>query len=201
MLSDAIYKNIQTLIVNDRIAIRELSIEDAPAYMQYTKNPNVGRYVLVEKKSTLSYAISHINYCKNMIRNRYAISWAITDRSNNQMIGWLALYMNNFNHRGEIAFDLAEEYWRQGITTDVIATTVRHAFEDLGILRVEALLLKENTGSWKALMKNDFQHEGTLHGYKYHNNKCYDVEMYALTIEQFKQNNTLALKEQQKECA
>lgn len=185
MIDSRYYDVIPTLDINDNIIIRSLSIEDAPAYLNYMKNPNVGRYVLVEKQATLSYAMSHINYCKSMIRNEQGLFWAIARKNDNVMIGWLGLYTNNHNNRAEIAFDLSEDFWGQGIITDVIHETLRYAFDYVELVRVGALILKENVGSQKVLEKNGFSFEGTLKNYKLHLEKAYDIESYAITKEAF----------------
>lgn len=185
MIDSRHYEAIPTLDINDRMIIRRLSIEDAPSYLNYMKNPNVGRYVLVEKQATLSYAMSHINYCQGMIRNEQGLFWAIARKNDNIMIGWLGLYTNNYNNRAEIAFDLSEDYWGQGITTEVIQETLRYAFDHMELIRVGALILKENIGSQRALEKNGFSFEGTLKNYKLHLDQAYDIESYAITKEAF----------------
>lgn len=187
MIETSCYQVIPTIDINDNIIIRNLSIEDAPAYLNYMRNPKVNQYVLVEKKPTMSYAISHINYCHNMIRSQEGLFWSITTKKDNTMIGWLGLYINNHNHRAEIAFDLSEDFWGQGIITKVIHETLRYGFQHLNLIRISALILKENIGSQKALEKNHFSFEGTLKNYKLHLNKAYDIESYAITNKKFEQ--------------
>ena len=187
MIESNYYKVIPTIDIRDDIIIRNLSIEDAPAYLNYMRNPKVNRYVLVEKKATMQYAIAHINYCRNMVRGQEGLFWAISTKKDNLMIGWLGLYINNANHRAEIAFDLSEDYWGNGIMTDVINETIRYAFDHLSLIRVSALILKENIGSQKALEKNNFTFEGTLKNYKLHLNKAYDIESYAITNDEYNQ--------------
>ena len=161
MINPSHYTNVPTIDISDDIYIRPMKIEDAPAYLNYMRNPNVRQYVLVEKQCTISYAMSHINYCKDMMRAQQGLFWSIATKEDDTMIGWLALYTNNPDHRAEIAFDLAEEFWGKGITTKVIEKTLDFCFNKMQLIRVAAILLKENIGSSKALLKNNFNFEGT----------------------------------------
>ena len=187
MIESSFYQHVPTIDINDEIQIRDMRVEDAADYLNYMRNPEVRKHVLVEKQLTLSYALSHITYCKDMMRARQGIFWAIVTKEDDRMIGWLALYTNNPDRRAEIAFDLAEEFWRRGITTQVIDKTLDYAFNKIKLIRVAAILLKENIGSARALEKNNFKFEGTWKNYKYFRGKCYNVDAYAITDQEYRQ--------------
>jgi ribosomal-protein-alanine N-acetyltransferase len=185
MIDPSFYQNVPSIGISDDIYIRAMRIEDATDYLNYMRNPEVRKYVLVEKQLTLSYAMSHITYCKDLMRAHQGIFWAIATQEDDKMIGWLAFYTNNHDRRAEIAFDLAEEFWGQGIITAVISESLDYAFNNIELIRVSAILLKENIGSAKALEKNGFKFEGTWKNYKYFRGKCYDVDSYAITNDEF----------------
>ena len=188
MIDPIIYNSIPTIDVNDLIKIRPMRIEDAPDYLQYMRNPEVRKYVLVEKQLTIAYAMSHINYCNDMMRARQGIFWAICTKNDDKMIGWLALYTNNPDQRAEIAFDLDEDFWGQGIITDVISSTLRYAFDHMNLIRVSAIVLPDNTASAKTLEKNHFRLECTMKNYKFFRDQCYDVMQFAITKEEFQKH-------------
>jgi [ribosomal protein S5]-alanine N-acetyltransferase len=182
MINLALYERVPYFKLSNGLILRELSVHDAPAYLNYMRNPNVGRYVLVEKEATLSYATAHVNYCKSMARHQAGIFWGVVDEATNTMVGWIGFYANNANRRAEIAYDLAEPYWGQGIMSDAVATVTRFLFH-AGFVRVTGLLLKENLGSVRVLEKNGYRFEGSMRNYKYFRDKAYDIEAYTITVE------------------
>ena len=64
--------------------------------------------------------------------------------------------------RAEVGYDLLEEYWENGYTTDVLEEIVSYGFDELGLVRIEATVDPKNVISIRVLEKNGFKLEGTL---------------------------------------
>ncbi|HLD84747.1 MAG TPA: GNAT family protein, partial [Coxiellaceae bacterium] len=118
--------------------------------------------------------------CRNLFYTKQGVYWTIAKKSDNQMIGAIGLYVNNMHHRAEITYDLARDYWRQGITKKAILAVVQFAFANMEMVRIEAVTRHENTASSELLKSVGFIHEGTLKQYRYYNEKAWDVEMFAM---------------------
>jgi [ribosomal protein S5]-alanine N-acetyltransferase len=170
-----------SLDFDDLYILREQTLEDTEAFFRYYTDHEVGQYILASKPSTLLEASREVQYCRNLFYSKQGVYWTIAKKSDNEMIGAIGLYMNNTHHRAEITYDLAKEYWRQGIMKKAMRAVIDYAFSEMKLLRLEAVTRNENKASMQLLKKLDFVHEGTLKNYRYFDNKAWDIEMFAIT--------------------
>jgi RimJ/RimL family protein N-acetyltransferase len=112
--------------------------------------------------------------------NGQPLHWAI--RQQGQVIGGIGL--NDFvvgqSHRAEIGYWLARPYWGQGIMTAAVKSVCRHAFENLGVIRLHAHVFSLNAASGRVLEKCGFELEGCLRKHFVKDGKYLDVKLYGL---------------------
>lgn len=173
-----------TLDLDDQYLLREQMLEDTEAFFRYYTDPEVGQYILAAKPATLLEASKEVQYCRNLFYSKQGVYWAIAKKSDNEMIGAIGLYVNNTHHRAEITYDLAKEYWRNGITRKAILAVTQFVFKNMDIARIEAVTRHENSASMALLKSCGYTYEGTLKNYRYYNGKTWDVEMFAITKEE-----------------
>ncbi len=184
MIINFYQKPFPVLDLDDRFYLREQSLEDTEAFFEYYADPDVSQYILATIPTTLADASTEINYCRNLFHQKRGIYWSIANKEDNRMVGAVGLYINNHHHRAEICYDLHKNYWRQGIVTKAIERVMDFAFRHMEVCRIEALTVKENMASIEILKKLGYQHEATLHNYRYFKNQPNDVELLATTPEQ-----------------
>jgi [ribosomal protein S5]-alanine N-acetyltransferase len=66
------------------------------------------------------------------------------------------------SHRAEVGYWLAKPYWGRGIMTAVVQRVCRHAYEELGLVKLTAHVFTHNQASARVLEKCGFQQEGFL---------------------------------------
>lgn len=169
-----------TIDLDDQYMLREQTLEDTEAFFRYYTDPEVGKYILASKPTTLLEASKEVQYCRNLFYSRQGVYWTIARKSDNQMIGAIGLYMNNMHHRAEITYDLAREYWRKGIMKKSMRAVIHYIFTEMKLSRIEAVTRYDNKASLALLKKLGFKYEGTLKNYRYFDKKAWDVEMYAM---------------------
>ena len=99
-------------------------------------------------------------------------------------IGTIGLYKYNSDHRrAEIGYDLLKEHWGQGYMSEAVQSIIMYGLEELGLIRIEATVDPENTGSIKVLERNGFKHEGTLVKRYHYKGKWRDEYYYGLVKE------------------
>lgn len=174
-----------TINIDDTYYLREQRIEDTEAFFEYYSDEAVAQHILAKTPKTLKDAQDEIEYCKKLFTYRQGLSWAIARKSDDRMIGAIGLYMNNHHHRAEICYDLHKSFWCQGITSRAMVCVMEYMFKFAGLHRIEAITVKANDASIKVLTKLGFNYEGSLHNYRYYDNKPHDVEMYSITKKQF----------------
>lgn len=64
--------------------------------------------------------------------------------------------------RATLGYCIAKKYWGQGIMTIAVKLALSTGFQDLDVMRIEALVQLSNSASRRVLEKAGFQLEGTL---------------------------------------
>lgn len=176
------------LTLDNEWVLREQSLDDTSAFFEYYADPAVSKYILAKIPQSLTDAMHEIHYCRNLFYQKTGICWSIANTSDNRMIGAVGLYINNQHDRAEICYDLHKNYWRKGIMRKALQQVMEFAFKKIGLVRIEAITVKENLASMKILERCGFIYEGSLHNYRLFEGKTYDVELFASTPKLFKQH-------------
>lgn len=85
------------------------------------------------------------------------------------------------HRRAEIAYDIAPEFWRQGLATRACAAVSDWALQTLGFARIQATVLDSNVASARVLERCGYQREGLLHAYRVVRGEPRHFWMYART--------------------
>ncbi len=79
-----------------------------------------------------------------------------------------------------IGYWVGRQYARQGYMTQALAVAIRFAFEGLGLHRLEAACMPENTASAALLVKSGFSEEGYAPAYLKINGEWRDHRLFGL---------------------
>lgn len=80
---------------------------------------------------------------------------------------------------GTLGYWVGERYTRQGYMSEAIAAMVHHAFEKMGLSRIEAACLPENVASRGLLERSGFKYEGVAQSYLQINGRWRTHVLYA----------------------
>lgn len=143
----------------DGLMLRSFRIEDAGTYSKYASNYNVWKYMRDEfpHPYTLERAREYIeNVCLPNDANYLAIDYQGT------VIGdiHIAKQADILRLSGFLGYWLAEEYWGRGFMTEAVKAVTKHAFENLGLIRIFARVFANHAGSVRVLDKAGYQQEG-----------------------------------------
>jgi ribosomal-protein-alanine N-acetyltransferase len=113
-----------------------------------------------------------------------AVHWAI--RTDEALIGGCGLegFQAGKSHRGEVGYWLAKPFWGRGIMTAVVQRACRHAFEELGLVKITAHVFAYNPASARVLEKCGFQEEGFLRKHFLKDGEFLDARLFALLREE-----------------
>lgn len=160
--------------------LREKQDFDVEDFYNYFSNTEVNKYIICQPVTTLEEARKELHFWRGLFYQNLGIYFAIARKDNNQMIGSIGLNNFSYNHnRIEISYDLAKEYWRQGITTHAIKAVTDFAFKYYKINRIEAFTATENLASKNLLEKCKYNLEGTLKEHRFHQGKYIDVFVFS----------------------
>ena len=105
----------------------------------------------------------------------------MTDATEKPFLGHVMLHSLAWPHRrAEVGYAMNRHYWGRGLATEAVLGVVGFAFRELGLNRVQAIVLPDNIGSTRVLEKAGMQREGLLRKYQYVLGDYWDVYMYGL---------------------
>jgi ribosomal-protein-alanine N-acetyltransferase len=117
-------------------------------------------------------------------RNGRVVAFVIRTREGHVIgaVGFDGLMLSR-DHVGELGYWLAKPYWNLGIMTLAIKAVCKIAFEEWGLVRIQAQVFSTNPRSAHLLEKCGFVREGLLRRYLKKGNDYKDVNLYALINE------------------
>ena len=177
-------------IETERLILRRIRVSDAKDVFDYSKDPDVAKYVLWQAQTDIKEAKS---YCRAMIRqykNDEPASWGIIDRASGHLIGTIG-YMSydESNHSTEIGYSLAHWKWNQGIMTEALRQVIQYTFTSMDINRIEAQHETENPASGRVMQKCGMHKEGILRQRLYNKGRYVDVCLYSILKSDFKKHS------------
>lgn len=170
--------------------LRELQPLDSLDLLNYIAHPEVHKYISEEDTPTnLKESEAEVHYWASLFRLRRSVYWAIARKSDNMVIGTCGYNMWTRTHdRGELSYDLAREYWGQGIMTSLLRMIIKFGFEEMKMVRIQATVVTSNKGSIRVLQKLGFKDEGLLRAYGNLRGKFYDSRMMSILRNEYDQN-------------
>ena len=166
------------------IVLREISKEDAQAYLDYMSNNQMAGFLTNENRpKTFEAALEEVSYWGGLFPSKRSIYWAIALKETNIMVGTAGFNMISFaNSRAEISYDLDPNFWGKGIMLRSIKAILKFSDYTLGIIRVQATVITTNERSIKVLDRCGFQREGYLRKYELVEGELKDYYMYARVV-------------------
>jgi ribosomal-protein-alanine N-acetyltransferase len=144
-----------------RFLLRAVAPDDAPEIFRIMGDPQVMRYFGSAPMQLLDEAVQRIKGLQDDFRDQLGIRWVIADRSGGKLIGTCGFWRIVEPHaRAEIGYELAREWWGQGVMTEAVGAALAFGFIQMGLHTVEAQIHPDNIGSRRVLEKLGFVQEG-----------------------------------------
>ena len=164
-------------------ALREINaVQDAELFYKYILQEEVSDFIGADSiPNNVNHAQRELAYWGSLFSLGRSYYWAIANELN-QIIGTAGFNNISRQHlRGEISYDLDKNYWGRGIMTNAVYNIVEHAFNKMGLVRIQATVGQHNPRSIKTLENLGFKKEGELVNYERLKGKHHDFFMYAVT--------------------
>lgn len=158
--------------------LREIRQTDAAAWHAYLTDPAVRALTSwdVRSKDDVQRTIETM---AQRFRAQEALRFAVARRADDALIGTCGfIRLDASDARAEIGYDLAPAHWGRGVMTEIVGRVVRYGFEELGLHRIDAVVIVGNARSARVLEKNGFGREGTLRAYRHVRGAYADVWVY-----------------------
>jgi RimJ/RimL family protein N-acetyltransferase len=162
-----------------RLLLRDFVAPDLDAMGTYAADAQVLEHVLYEPRSAPELR-SHLARVLGSQRNRPRRAWelAIVVQRTGRVIGTCDLALTS-RREADVGYMLARRHWGRGYATEAATALVEHAFRDLGVERVRALVDVSNERSRRVLEKAGLQWEALLRRHAHAKGRWWDCNLYA----------------------
>ena len=149
------------VLYTDRLTLRKLSKSDYCDMFEYSADKELTRYLTWEPHPDKNYTYKYLSYLQSRYRAYECFDWAI--EYNGKMIGTCGFTaLNEYSLYGEVGYVIAPKYQKMGIAPEAVRKVMEFGFNTLGLNRIEARFMIENTPSRKVMEKVGMTFEGIL---------------------------------------
>lgn len=173
----------------ERVRLRPLVADDVYAIFDIFSDAEVTRYWSRPPMTHLAQARTLLRAMREGNRTGERLQFGIERCSDALLMGTCTLF--NFspqNRRAEVGYVLGRRFWRQGYMHESLQRMLRHAFEDLDLLRLEADIDPRNGPSARTLERLGFVKEGYLRERWIVAEVVSDTELYGLLRREWLRN-------------
>jgi len=172
-------------IETERLVLRQVTLAHLDDWAERVfADPEVVRFMPRRDMTPLQRAERAFNNYNRLWEERGIGGWIITDKHAGNFIGSIEIEYLDDTDEYELGYCLSREYWGKGIATKAACAAVRFGFENANLERIIAVVVPENTASWKVLEHIGLVYEKNAHYYDL------DVVYYAITRDQYKADNS-----------
>jgi len=164
----------------DRLILRRIMPEDEADIFAIFSNPEVTRFYDLDTFTDRTQARDLIERHQTQFEKDAGVRWGITRKGSPRLIGTGGVGWQRWNFSAILGYELAREFWNQGIMTEAIRAMTGYAFTVVGMNRIQATIEMENAASARVLQKAGFQEEGVLREWGFWKGGFRDVRCFSL---------------------
>jgi RimJ/RimL family protein N-acetyltransferase len=169
------------VLMGRRVLLREVREDDAELVFQYTRDPEVTRFLAFESPEAIEETELFIVRASEFRLQDREYVFAIADVATDRPLGITALrHIDPLMSTAQIGTWVARPYWGRGINAEAKELVLDYAFGPLRLHRIEARILPENQRSCRAFEKLGAVCEGTLRESFAKRGRYHDTRLYAI---------------------
>lgn len=150
-------------LVAPRLHLRWMEPADLDDLYGVFSDPDVTRYWSHLPWTTPDEASIYLEAIHQGFQQGNLFQWGIALRGDDRIIGSTTLYeIDLAQGRAELGFALARDHWGRRYAHEALTVLMTHAFEALGLRRIEADVDPRNLPSLRTLEALGFRREGYL---------------------------------------
>ena len=175
------FPNLET----ERLWLRQATQEDAEAIFAVFSDANVTQFHDLDTFTHVDEAIGVVERRAKGFETGRGIRWGIAHKPSNCLIGSCGFTWDKEANAAEVGYELASQFWRQGIMSEALRAILNYGFEVKGVQFVVAEVMLENVASRRLLEKFGFQSQGIFRERGFWKGKHHDLEEFRLMRDEF----------------
>jgi ribosomal-protein-alanine N-acetyltransferase len=165
-----------------RLVLRALRSDDLDDLYAYASDPQIDRFTPWTHYLSLEEARADLDDFLAEYERDGLGAWGIEHRADRRLIGIATFSPPHRHHRRvELGYTIARAYWGQGYATEAVQALLQFGFEQMDLVRIEAVVLPDHAASARVLEKAGMALEGLLRSYQIWRGQPCDLRMYAVT--------------------
>jgi ribosomal-protein-alanine N-acetyltransferase len=186
--NDDVFGNFPVM-ESERLYFREFNMMDAMDMFRIRSDERVLAYMDSPKHESVDASRKLIFLLITSFRDKTGITWAMTEKSRNELIGYFGFWRLMKEHcRAEIGYVLRPEFWGKGFMSETFGVLLDFGFSKLNLHSVEANVNPLNKNSIKLLVKSGFRQEAHFRENFLFEGKFYDSLIFSLLAPDFQKN-------------
>ena len=139
-------------IETDRLILRQMSAEDAPALLACFQDPATSRYWFTPDHSLEQVHARVVRLEDDWRKNGFG-DWAIVDRATDKFIGFAGLHYIADMPEVNLGYLLAHSAWGRGLGTEACCAAIQFGFGAAGLKQIVGVTHPLNRASIRVLEK------------------------------------------------
>jgi len=169
------------VINTERLTLRQTSEADVPEVFFLRSDKEVRKYIEKQACQSADEALQHIRLLNNMWKDNEGISWAVTLKGEDKMIGNIGIWnIQREHYRAELGYALYPKHQGKGIMSEAMKAVIDYAFNKMKLHSLEANVNPDNAASIAVLKKSGFVQEALFKEHFYYNGVFYDSAIFSL---------------------
>ena len=147
------------VLTTERLILRQLKDTDDIAISSLRSDDSVNKYIARSKQTNIDQAKAFIIKINDGIKQNKSIYWVVCLKDNPDLLGTICLW--NFSKDktyAELGYELNPSSQGKGLMDEALKCVLNYSFHTLGLHTIEAFTHKDNVGSTRMLVKNNFKH-------------------------------------------
>jgi ribosomal-protein-alanine N-acetyltransferase len=175
----------------ERLLLRKMRLDDAEAMFAYASDPEVTRYVPWDTHRSMEDSESFLGFATEGYERGDFGGWGVVLKYDAVFIGTSGIYVGYApeHARAELGYVLSREYWGKGLMPEAVRAVIRFSFGRMGLNRVEARCIAENTASARVMEKAGMTYEGTLREREFIKGAYRDMKLYSILRREYRRVN------------
>ncbi len=133
-------------------------MDDAETIHFLRSDPLVNQFIKRDQTKNIKEASNFIGMRLKDIADGNAYYWSILLSDEQTMVGTICLWNISTDRRSaEVGYELHPAFQNQGYMYEALSSVINFAFDQLGLVEIEAFTHRDNTRSKKLLAKHQFQ--------------------------------------------
>ena len=148
-------------IRTQRLLLRKIKKSDYKDMYEYSKNPEVTKYLTWTPHPNEDYTYRYTDYIITRYKAGDFYDWGVIYAPEKKMIGTCGFTRFDIpNNSAEIGYVLNSAFWGMGIAPEAVKAILKFGFIDLNLHRIEARFMEGNERSRRVMEKCGMQFEG-----------------------------------------